>query len=132
MERSLGKLSAAVRSKDAEIASLQTAMHEQFAERNGLRSTISGLDSQLLRLQGSYGELEARLRESEEERGRLHAAQNMCGALVPVCVYCSHINVWAARWLFTGTHKHNKYTLCNQHISCDWPNVYCCYGMLQS
>lgn len=78
MERSLGKLSSAVRSKDAEIASLQNAMHEQFAERNGLRAQLSGMDSQLVRLQGSYGELEARLRVSEEERARLQAAQQRC------------------------------------------------------
>ena len=78
MERSLGSLSSAVRSKDAEIASLQKAMHEQFAERNGLRAQVSGLDSQLVRLQGSYSELEARLRDSEEARARLQAAQERC------------------------------------------------------
>lgn len=78
MEQSLGKLSAAVRSKDAEIASLQHAMHEQFTERNELRAQVSGLDSQLLRLQGSYAELEARLQLSEKAQARLQASQHRC------------------------------------------------------
>jgi chromosome segregation ATPase len=86
MERSLGSLSAAVRSKDAEIASLQNAMHEQFAERNSLRAQLSGVDSQLVRLQGSYVELEARFRDSEEACARLQAAQERCGYLDILCL----------------------------------------------
>lgn len=102
MENTLGKLSSAVRSKDAEIESMQNALHEQFEERNGLRAHLSGVDSQLIRLQGSYVELEARLRDSEEMRMRLQGAQQRC-ASESFCQKMDWLCVWVSR------HRHVRH-----------------------
>jgi hypothetical protein len=51
MEGQLGRLAGTLRSRDAELAALQAAVQGQFEERNRLRAQVSGLDSQLLRLQ---------------------------------------------------------------------------------
>jgi chromosome segregation ATPase len=80
MEAQLGRLAGTVRARDAEAAALQEAVQAQFQERNELRSQVSALDAQLLRLQGAFADVEARLRVADEEVARLRAVKvGRCG-----------------------------------------------------
>ena len=76
MEAQLGRLAGVIRTKDAEAAALNAAVQRQFAERAELRGQVAALDEQVLRLQGSHADIEARLRDSEARCDALDAKHN--------------------------------------------------------
>jgi chromosome segregation ATPase len=79
MESQLGRLSGLVRGKDGELAALNDALAEQFAQRNVLRGDAATVQGQLQRLQAAYAGLQAQLAESESARASL-MEQHRCAA----------------------------------------------------